>query len=679
MTNEEFDALRKQERDFVSENYDDVKNEIAEALQQCAGAYKKLVDERVNYAVEYFDSKDKLIQNFTFSFSTAEFEHLTGLGKLDLKNSSDKLYKRTNGIYKSGKLNSAQSVAEDIVKDRYFFDDTIIEIPDATAPVEEKEKYEDTMKELKAREFYLKTDMLSRFSTLEHFYQTMENVQLDDSSNVQLRLYNWLRNTVKEDARTHRTKIEDMRKYRPRSSKIDADFLLECYDSSKEKPYVDFFVIEEKSHKFSDVSIFPSETTYSDDTPEHKAAHKDNLSRKLSDNLTVLSVTKSMEQDGKVITETKKADSKVIDKSKQLAEQQRIKLEKEENAPHAKEIKKAVSIVRNLKSNRDNTKRQKVKEYEKQLNRLQEETDYTLKEVKGILENSLNVGKNKESTTQIKKELKLIGDILNIRELVGNLSEIKENSTEENVFEQIDKYNDVMERIIKLSEGNPVLRQAVLQAIEQQNMTHINKEVESMFLENEHEHKFLSKLKSGTGESTIFAATFSNPEQHSMEINPYTGAGAIALQNTGNNPFSQLIEKIREGVQKLKDFVVEKVEQIKEKMKENTEKKLNRILSEQEPEDCSEEIEIETPEEQIQETQLPELAVRVDNIINISATELHCHSMEQYRFEGECTQSEYADKLNGIIFLNEKPEKPVQEQKEEIQESQKRNNYDYDR
>ena len=82
MTNEEFDALRKQERDFVSENYDDVKKEIAEALQRCAEAYKKLVDERVSYAVEYFDSKDKSIQNFTFSFSPEEFGHLIGWGKI---------------------------------------------------------------------------------------------------------------------------------------------------------------------------------------------------------------------------------------------------------------------------------------------------------------------------------------------------------------------------------------------------------------------------------------------------------------------------------------------------------------------------------------------------------------------------------------------------------------------
>ena len=37
------------------------------------------------------------------------------------------------------------------------------------------------------------------------------------------------------------------------------------------------------------------------------------------------------------------------------------------------------------------------------------------------------------------------------------------------------------------------------------------------------------------------------------------------------------------------------------------------------------------------------------------------------------------DKLNGIIFLNKESEKSVQEQKEEIQESQKRNDYDYDR
>ena len=127
VTNEEFDALRKQERDFVSENYDDVKNEIAEALRRCAEAYKKLVDSKVSYTVEYFDSKDKSIQNFTFSFSPKEFGHLTGLGKLDLKSSSDKLYKRANEEYKFSYENSLQKLVKDIVKDEYFFDDTIIE------------------------------------------------------------------------------------------------------------------------------------------------------------------------------------------------------------------------------------------------------------------------------------------------------------------------------------------------------------------------------------------------------------------------------------------------------------------------------------------------------------------------------------------------------------------------
>lgn len=315
MTNEEFDALRKQERDFVSENYDDVKNEIAEALQRCAAAYKKLVDERVSYTVEYFDSKDKSIQNFTFSFSPKEFEHLTGLGKLkDLEGSSESLYKRANGGYKFEYQDSLQKLADDIIKDGCFFDDTMIEIPDATAPVEEKEKYEDTIEELKLREFYLKTDMLSRFSTLEHFYQTMESMQLDSSSNVQLRLYNWLRNVIKEDSHTHGMEIKDMRIYRPRGSKIDADFLLECHDSLKtEKPYADFFVKKGNDGKMSDISIFSSETTYSDDTPEHKAIYKGYPSRKLSDNLTVLSVTKSMEQDGKPMTEEKKTSNNIYE------------------------------------------------------------------------------------------------------------------------------------------------------------------------------------------------------------------------------------------------------------------------------------------------------------------------------------------------------------------------------
>ena len=127
MTNEEFDALRKQERDFVSENYDDVKNEIAEALQRCAKAYKKLVDERVSYAVEYFDSKDKSIQNFTFSFSPEEFGHLIGWGKIkDKQDSSENVYKKSNNMFKMPwKVYTIQDVADDFVKSDYLFDDTI--------------------------------------------------------------------------------------------------------------------------------------------------------------------------------------------------------------------------------------------------------------------------------------------------------------------------------------------------------------------------------------------------------------------------------------------------------------------------------------------------------------------------------------------------------------------------
>ena len=540
--------------------------DVRKGILNCAERYKELLEKQVSYEIEFFSKKAEEIQKIAIFFNESEFKHLIGLGKIETKtDSSEVLYKKLNGIFSVRKNEkgeeiyiSPQSTAKKIIRilndDNFFYDDL-------TRKAElNEEKYAVESKQEKNLHHYFRSDMVDRMSALEHFYDTMNRMQLDGTSVVSLKMYRWLRNDG----------TSTIQEKRPRGSTIDADYLFEFEESGTlpEKPYVDFFVKKsDTSGKNPNVSIFKSEETYSDDTAEFKAGHPRLKSRALEDDIIVLSVTRTMLENGKEVSETKTADKSVIaDCQKRIEE--RIEKEKQSELdrearrnPHEAEKTIATGVLRNLKATRCRDKESKKTEYRKELCHLYEKTDYTLHEIKAVLENSCNSKNNEKYREQMEKEIRLVDSILKTRETIDKITVVEQATTDDNFFEQADKYIELQNKIkseINCSDMKDVLCHNIAEMLTQHEISNADESIKST-LSMEYMSgfiKYVSDLAEEKSGSVVMRTDFKKPAEF-RNINP-DGTSTLDIFSSLKQSLYEAGQQIKEYAEKIKDFMKEK-------------------------------------------------------------------------------------------------------------------------
>ena len=541
--------------------------DVRKGILNCAERYKELLEKQVSYEIEFFSKKAEEIQKIAIFFNESEFKHLIGLGKIETKtDSSEVLYKKLNGIFSVGKNEkgeeiyiSPQSTAKKIIRilndDNFFYDDL-------TRKAElNEEKYAVESKQEKNLHHYFRSDMVDRMSALEHFYDTMNRMQLDGTSVVSLKMYRWLRNDG----------TSTIQEKRPRGSTIDADYLFEFEESGTllEKPYVDFFVKKsDTSGKNPNVSIFKSEETYSDDTAEFKAGHPRLKSRALEDDIIVLSITRTMLENGKEVSETKTADKAVIaDCQKRIEE--RIEREKQSELdcearrnPHEAEKTIATGVLRNLKATRCRDKDSKKAEYRKELCSLHDKTDYVLHEIRYVLENSCTSKNNEKNREQMEKEIRLIEGILKAREIIAEMTAVEQETTENNFFEQAEKYVALQNSIraeVNRSDMQTILCHNIAEMLEQHEISNADETVKST-ISFEYAEKFKADIRQISEEKTgtVISLNFRKPAEFRNISSD--GTAVMDMVSSLKQTFEKAGKQVMEYAEKLKCFLKETVQ-----------------------------------------------------------------------------------------------------------------------
>ena len=550
--------------------------EIKNELFNCAEKYKELVDKKVTYELEIYLKKYADTCIVEFSFDTSEFKHLIGLGKLKgISDTSEPLYKKLNGefvIEKKGreiKISAekmAKSIVNKIVNDDYFYDDVECE---SILSAEEFKK-ESEMK--KCSGYLFKSSMLDRMYALEHFYETMDKMQLDGTSSISLKMYHWIRTEYEVNERKERPKSEEYyQKQRPHNSTVSADYLLEFQDASvAEKQYTNFFLITNKNNfpkPFSDVSIFRTDMPYSQEYPEYKVNHPKEEWRDAKDDIIILSVTRTMLENGKEVSETKTTDKAVIaDCQKRIEE--RIEREKQSELdrearrnPHEAEKTIATGVLRNLKATRCRDKESKKTEYRKELCHLYEKTDYTLHEIKAVLENSCNSKNNEKYREQMEKEIRLVDSILKTRETIDKITAVEQATTDDNFFEQADKYIELQNKIkseINCSDMKDVLCHNIAEMLTQHEISNADESIKST-LSMEYMSgfiKYVSDLAEEKSGSVVMRTDFKKPAEF-RNINP-DGTSTLDIFSSLKQSLYEAGQQIKEYAEKIKDFMKEK-------------------------------------------------------------------------------------------------------------------------
>lgn len=544
-------------------------NDIETNILACGKKYKELVEKNVQYEIEYFDKENAEIKRIQFSFTPEEFEHLTGIGKLkDVSGSSTAIYKAANNLLSTRrKPVDSEILADDIENSEYFYDDI------KQKSILSSDEFETESETKKRANHLFKSGMLDRMYALENFYETMDKMQLNGTSPISLKMYHWIRTEYGMNERNEKPKSEHYyQMQRPHDSKVSADFLLEfCDADAVEKQYTNFFLITSRdncSKPFSDVSIFRTDIPYSQETPEYKAKKPEEKWRDAKEDIIVLSVTRTMLENGKEVSETKTADSRVITECQKLVQ---ARIEKQEQAernrearknPHEDEKSTATKVLRNLKATRCRDKDSKKAEYRKELCSLHDKTDYVLHEIRYVLENSCISKNNEKNREQMEKEIRLIDGILKAREIIAEMTAVEQETTENNFFEQAEKYVALQNSIraeVNRSDMQTILCHNIAEMLEQHEISNADETVKST-ISFEYAEKFKADIRQISEEKTgtVISLNFRKPAEFRNISSD--GTAVMDMVSSLKQTFEEAGKQVMEYAEKLKCFLKKTVQ-----------------------------------------------------------------------------------------------------------------------
>lgn len=383
-------------------------NENPDELQRCAVAYQKMINDKIQYQVKIFSEGN--ITNFEIKNTPFDFQHLTAVHEKKISDIWE-----VNNLPRLSSKNFLNEILDNhfsyynVEKSNFYFDD--IKKPENMTD----EEFESAKETAKTDHKMFKSKLSDRLSALENLYSIMKHAGFEETdSDFVLKIYKWDKTTRKEN--------------RPHDSTIEADYLLEFYDrNNPDKPFVDFFVIENKKGCYNGVSIFRSPFTYSCDTEQEKTIRKETAlknhrtpppDRNVSE-IEILSVTETQEKSSDKTVIMTKSDEYIKQCEKESKETQRKSAYKEILKTENKKIE---SIINNLKKNRMCKSPKQQREYDKIFSKLNTDgTEGLLKTLLKRLSSSKADAKDNNLSEKIDSEIEKIN---NIAESKGwNLSE----------------------------------------------------------------------------------------------------------------------------------------------------------------------------------------------------------------------------------------------------------------
>lgn len=535
-------------------------NDELDELQRCGRAYRKLVEQEVNYKIKFF--YEYAFHELEIKFVPDRFEHLAGIGKkkipdINTQDSPEVKYEKASGLYEEKYNENNKSnerlilTLEDIEISDFFFDDTDKTKNESTKDLTEEEFQQKIKSERKANTYVMKSDFLNRLAALENLYSTIEQSGFANApipqSRFTLNMYRW-------DNGSDNSK-------RPHNSSIAADFLLEFHDGNI---CVDFYIVEDNKDKgnYHGMSVFQ---------PISSRAF-DDLGRKASE-VTILSIETL--KSGKSISIIS-ADTKTIEqcRQKEIDHNERVTqiILQDPNKQTREKFSSKLGNQRSRfikKENRLN-KENYYKIIESDLF-CSEFSEFDLKSLKSGMEQSLNtLNTSEKKRACLEYEIATVETIIELKKMLNELEQLlhQENFSVDDYAEKLSAISAYLaDRSVNVGK-DLVLKVADL--IEQQKES-CDEFTAELIDEEVKDMKRTAEQKSDERISFGQSGRFRTAQFHTSMFAAQDNAMSLTM------PFEAILNGITDSFNQLQESVIEKIHDFANRLRQTADRIMNTV------------------------------------------------------------------------------------------------------